>query len=524
MEPEQMKPERWQRIEQLYHAALEHDANERTAFLDAACVGDEALRGEVESLLRCDARAEHFIESPALNVAAQLRAEERTQSMIGQQLGHYKILNLLGAGGMGEVYRARDTRLSREVAIKILPAAFADHTDRLRRFEQEARAAGMLNHPNILVIYDIGTHEGAPYIVSELLEGETLREHTNGEALPVRKAIGYAQQIARGLAAAHEKGIVHRDLKPENLFVTKDGRVKILDFGLAKLKPYRIGSGVDLDAATQQQGRKPETDPGVVLGTVGYMSPEQVRGQEADHRADIFSFGAALYEMLTGRRAFQGQSAVETMNAILKEEPPELQEASGKIPPQLERIMRHCLEKKPEARLQSVSDVAFDLDLLSGLSGSTFSSQESARNGRKSRERLGWIAVVTVLLLAAMALAVLFFRRAPTDVGAIRLSLLPPEKTVVTGLIAVSPDGRLLAFIASSSDGKALLWVRRLDTLSARRCPERKTLLTHSGRRTTNRWVFSRKANSRELRSPAGRRKQSVTQWQAGAALGTATE
>src|SRR5262245_15814392 len=304
-----MTPERWQRIEQLYHSALERGTNERIAFLAAACAGDDAMRGEVETLLRCDARAEYFIEAPALEVAAQLRAEERAQSMIGRQLGHYQILSLLGAGGMGEVYRARDTRLSREVALKVLPTAFANDTDRLRRFEQEARAAGMLNHPNILTVHDIGTaspeNRGAPYIVSELLEGETLRERLNGEALPVRKAIDFAQQIARGLAAAHERGIVHRDLKPENLFVTEDGRVKILDFGLAKLKPPLLGGAVDKEALTQ----KVRTDPGVVLGTVGYMSPEQVRGQETDHRADIFAFGVILYEMLSGRRTFSGGSA-----------------------------------------------------------------------------------------------------------------------------------------------------------------------------------------------------------------------
>src|SRR5215510_1032522 len=246
-----MKPERWQHIDHLYHAALERDEKERAAFLDTACAGDDALRGEVESLLRCDARAEHFIESPALEVAVQLRAEERAQSMIGRQLGHYKILSLLGAGGMGEVYRARDTRLSREVAIKVLPTAFANNTDRLRRFEYEARAASLLNHPNILVIYDIGAHEASPFIVSELLEGETLRARLNGAALPIRKAIDYAQQIATGLAAAHEKGIIHRDLKPENLFVTKDERVKILDFGLAKLKPAQVGA-MDTDAPTQK--------------------------------------------------------------------------------------------------------------------------------------------------------------------------------------------------------------------------------------------------------------------------------
>src|SRR6266480_3417602 len=219
---------------------------------------------------------------------------------------------------MGEVWRARDSKLGRDVAIKVLPASLSENEDRLRRFEQEAQAAGALNHPNILSIFHIGTHDGAPYIVSELLEGETLRERMAGAALPQRKAIDYALQIAHGLAAAHQKGIVHRDLKPENLFITNDGRVKILDFGLAKLAQTEI-SHTQTDVPT----RRVDTDPGTVIGTVGYMSPEQVRGQVVDHRSDIFAFGAILYEMLSGKRAFHGDSAVETMSAILKEDPPE---------------------------------------------------------------------------------------------------------------------------------------------------------------------------------------------------------
>ncbi len=223
----------------------------------------------------------------------------------GTQLGAYRLLGLLGKGGMGEVYRASDTRLNREVAVKILPASFANDQERLRRFEQEARATSALNHPNILTIYDIGTHEGAPYIVAELLEGEELREHLDHGPIPARKAIEYAIQIASGLAAAHAKAIVHRDLKPENIFITADGRVKILDFGLAKLRPQ----GGERDSGSDVQTQRALTDPGVVMGTVGYMSPEQVRGQNTDHRADLFAFGVILYEMLAGRRAFTGESA-----------------------------------------------------------------------------------------------------------------------------------------------------------------------------------------------------------------------
>jgi Tol biopolymer transport system component len=281
----------------------------------------------------------------------------------GSRLGPYEILAPLGAGGMGEVYRAKDPRLGREVAIKVLPASFSKDPDRLRRFEHEARAAGALNHPNITAIHDIGSHDGSPYVVTELLEGETLRSRLATGALSARKAIDYAIQIAHGLAAAHEKGIVHRDLKPENLFVTRDGRVKILDFGLAKLKQPEEGAD-KTDLATATAG----TEPGVVLGTLGYMSPEQVRGQAADQRSDIFAFGAILYEMLSGKRAFHGATAADTMSSILKEEPPDLSLTNREIHPGLERIVRHCLEKNPEERFHSAHDLAFDLETLSGVS------------------------------------------------------------------------------------------------------------------------------------------------------------
>src|ERR1700735_3126530 len=265
----------------------------------------------------------------------------------GTRLGPYEVLAPIGAGGMGEVYRSRDSRLGREVALKILPAAFASDPDRVRRFEQEGRAAAALNHPNIVVIYDAGSEGGVFHVATELLEGETLRERLAGHALPVRKAIDYAIQTARGLAAAHAKGITHRDLKPENLFLTKDGLVKILDFGLAKQSETKPAGGArPTELATQPI----ETDPGQVLGTVGYMSPEQVRGQVADARSDLFSLGVVLYEMVSGKRAFTGDSSVEVMSAILKQEPPELDAA---LPPVLDRIIRRCLEKKPEERFQS---------------------------------------------------------------------------------------------------------------------------------------------------------------------------
>src|SRR6266496_6323867 len=281
----------------------------------------------------------------------------------GAKLGRYEIRSQLGAGGMGEVYRARDSQLGRDVAIKVLPASFSVDQDRLRLFEQEACAASALNHPNILVVHDIAADDGTPYVVSELLEGETLRKRIGGTPLGQRRAVDYALQIANGLAAAHEKGIIHRDLKPDNIFVTNDGRVKILDFGLAKLTQLD-GNQSQTDVPT----RRVDTDPGVVMGTVGYMSPEQLKGRAVDQRSDIFSFGAILYEMLSGRRAFHGESTAETMSAILKEDPPELSDSNKTVSPALERLVNHCLEKNPEARFHSARDVAFALEALSGSS------------------------------------------------------------------------------------------------------------------------------------------------------------
>ncbi|HXZ41262.1 MAG TPA: protein kinase [Terriglobales bacterium] len=283
----------------------------------------------------------------------------------GTKLGPYEIISPLGAGGMGEVYRARDSRLKRDVAVKVLPRALSADPDRLRRFEQEALATAALNHPNILAVFDIGSSDGSPYVVSELLEGETLRDRLRSGPIPLRKALDYALQAAHGLAAAHEKGIIHRDLKPENLFLIKDGRLKILDFGLAKLTQTEPGAHASL--ATVSHG----TEAGVVLGTAGYMSPEQVRGQTLDARSDIFSFGAILYEMLSGKRAFHGDTPADTMSSILKEEPAELSTTNRNISPALDRIVHHCLEKNPEARFHSASDIAFDLEHLSGISGSS---------------------------------------------------------------------------------------------------------------------------------------------------------
>jgi len=308
------------------------------------------------------------------------------------QLGPYKISALIGSGGMGEVYRARDTRLLRDVALKVLPASFTNDPDRLRRFEQEARAVAALNHPNIVSVYDVGAADGVHYIVSELLEGETLRQRITPTGMPARKAIELAVQLANGLAAAHEQGIVHRDLKPENIFVNRAGRLKILDFGLAKLrKQPAMHETVDATSA--------ETSVGQVLGTVGYMSPEQVKGDAADHRSDIFSFGSILYEMLNGERAFKRNTSAETMTAILNEDPPEFSLRTGTIAPALERIVRHCVEKQPGQRFQSAHDIAFGLESLSSISATAAAPAMAARN-----KWLRPAVAALVLLIAGLGL------------------------------------------------------------------------------------------------------------------------
>jgi len=369
------------------------------------------------------------------------------------RLGPYEVVSALGAGGMGEVYRARDPRLKREVAIKVLPASFPSDPQRLHRFEQEANAAAALNHPNILAVYDIGQQDGSPYIVSELLDGATLRERLRSSPLPIRKAVDYGQQIARGLAAAHDKGIIHRDLKPENIFITDDGRVKILDFGLAKLTR---SEGSEDQVLTQTV----QSDPGTVLGTVGYMSPEQVRGKPADARSDLFSFGAILYEMLSGKRAFHGDSAAETMSAILKEEPPELTETNRSVPPALERIVRHCLEKNPAERFHSAHDIAFDLEMMSSVSSTTVAPVTAPRAKGRRPTMIAAFAVSAVVILSAGALldrltrpaaAVPHYRQLTFRRGTVRAAKFAPDGQI---LYSASWDGNPIELYATGSAGR----------------------------------------------------------------------
>jgi serine/threonine protein kinase len=385
---------------------------------------------------------------------------------LGTTLGRYEIHSLIGAGGMGEVYLARDPKINRDVAIKVLPSAFSEDKERLARFEQEAQAAGALNHPNILSIYDVDSVNGTTYVVSELLEGETLRDMMGNTPMAVRRAINYALQAAHGLAAAHEKGIIHRDLKPENLFVTADGRVKILDFGLAKLIETN-GEGISTELPT----RKINTSAGAVMGTAGYMSPEQLRGRSVDPRTDIFSFGTVLYEMLSGKKAFQRDSAADTISAILREDPPDLTESNSNVNPGLERVVRRCLEKNREERFHSASDLAFALESLTTVhnfeSGTAIMTAESAEHAVPKKSYRNWIIWALAGLFAAtlISLVSLYFVWRPAQAQTLRFTIPPPDKFTMGEAPAISPDGRRLAFVVIGTEGTPVLAVRSMDSL-----------------------------------------------------------
>jgi serine/threonine-protein kinase len=379
----------------------------------------------------------------------------------GTRLGPYEVLGLLGAGGMGEVHRARDTRLGREVAIKTLPAGLATDPERLRRFEIEAKAASQLSHPNIVSVYDIGTTDGQPYIVSELLDGETLRERLGRGPLAPRKAVEIGVAIAEALAAAHARGIVHRDLKPENLFLQRDGRPKILDFGIAKLttaEPANAGAAPTVSALTEA---------GVAVGTLGYMAPEQVRGESVDHRTDIFAFGAVLHEMIAGTPAFRRDSRIATVNAVLEADPPDLADA---VAPALRRIIQRCVEKPPDLRFQSARDLAFALDALSDRHSGT-----AATGAVRRPARLDWRSAAIAALVAALVGAVTWIVRSPAAAppAQVRRFLIAPPPGADIIDIAVSPDGRHLVTAATTSAPTftSRLYLRSFDTLEARELP-----------------------------------------------------
>src|SRR5262245_49882153 len=394
-----MNPDRWRQIGQLYHSALEMELEERAAFLDGACGDDAELRREVESLLQARQQADGFIDGKVAGVADlinEIAAHQQTTSLVGHSLGHYQALSLIGAGGMGRVYLAEDKRLGRKVALKLLPAAFTNDRERLRRFKQEARAASSLNHPNILTIHEIGeasTGEGgAHYIVSEFVEGETLRAMLRGGRLDLSKATAIAEQVASALSVAHEAGIVHRDIKPENVMARPDGLVKVLDFGLAKLTEAQPP---DSEAPTNLS-----TTPGIVMGTVSYMSPEQARGQKVDRRADIFSLGVVLYEMLAGRRPFEGATTSDVIAALLTAEPPPLGKYCAEATTGLERIVGKCLAKDRETRYQSAAELIAELKTL---------PQDSQMERPTTREVVGTRPRPASWLLLSIAATVLLF-------------------------------------------------------------------------------------------------------------------
>ena len=385
----------------------------------------------------------------------------------GDKFGPYEVQAHVGEGGMGEVYRARDTRLNRFVAVKILPESMAADATRMQRFEQEARTVAALNHPNILSVYDVGVTNGTPYLVMELLEGETLRERLNHGPIPVRKSVEIALQIAHGLSAAHERGIIHRDLKPENIFITRDGHTKLLDFGLAKATAVATASAAKtagyMSDFTMQTVQALQTEPGVVMGTAPYMAPEQVRGEPVDHRADIFSFGAVLYEMLSGKRAFAGDTTVEVMTAILKSEPPELDLEQLRVSPSLDRIVRHCLEKNPADRFQSVRDLTF---ALGALSGSESTSALRAQMAKQRRIPM-WIPICAGVLLLALAATTVYLATRTTVAD--RMDFAIPVHGEVDH-IALSPDGTELAYVAVDEDsGDGVIFVQAVGSMDATR-------------------------------------------------------
>jgi hypothetical protein len=436
-----MDPERYQQVMSVFLSALDLDRSEQAGFIERACAGDADLKREVESLLEHDRQSQGFLERPVMDAAAR---------KAGSRIGPYEILEPIGFGGMGDVYRARDARFDREIALKILPAEFARDPDRVARFEREARAAGPLSHPNILTVYDCGQDAGVPYLVSELLRGETLGERLHHGAVKPDTAVVIAAQVARGLAAAHARAIVHRDLKPENLFIDRYGVVKILDFGLASLP-------LPAEAREPQSGRL--TQAGMVMGSFGYMSPEQVRGESADHRSDIFSLGVVLFEMLAAKRPFAGDSWAEEANAILHQDPPELSAGLAGVanPAALQRLVRRCLAKQPEDRFQSASDLAFALDSVL--------EQDAPVTVRPGARLVQWAAAALVLLAAGAAIWWAFGMRAPAATTFQRLTF----RRGIVSAARFTPDGHSIVYSAAWDLDDFRLFSTRTDSPESQR-------------------------------------------------------
>ena len=435
--------DRWQQVEKLCQAALELEESQRVTFLEEACAGDEELRREVESLLKFDKQRGQFIEQPALEVAAKMVAQDKPESLIGQQIGSYQILSLLGAGGMGVVYQARDTRLKRLVALKVLPREKMTDPERKKRFIQEARSASALNHPNIITIYDIGTENGTDFIVMEHVSGKTLDQRIPRKGVKPNEALKLAIQIADALAKAHAAGIIHRDLKPSNVMVSDDGLVKLLDFGLAKLTEVGSKTGETLT-------RESLTEEGMIVGTVSYMSPEQAEGKKVDTRSDIFSFGSVLYEMVTGQKAFEGDTKMSTLAAIVKGEPKPIGQLVSMIPPELEKIINRCLRKDLARRFQTMADLKVVLEELGEESDSDKRTVTASR-GPSTRQKWFWVggAVVGVAIALTGWLLRGTGRRATAVPEVIPLTSSPGYELSPS----FSPDGSQVVF-ASNGDKK----------------------------------------------------------------------
>src|SRR5881296_3052727 len=411
-----MKAERWKQVNDLFQSAVERAPEERAAFLDEACHGDEGLRREVESLLTSYDRAENFIELPAFKVAPELVTNDKAGALVGKLIGHYRIESLIGVGGMGEVYLARDQRLGRKAALKLLPDSLTTDETQLSRFKNEARSASALNHPNILTVYEIGTEGNRQFIATEFIEGITLRASIARGRINPHAALEIAVQVASALTAAHEAGVVHRDIKPENIMLRPDGYVKVLDFGIAKLTEHRPAS----DDHTSETTAGLQTRPGLVLGTAHYMSPEQARGQKVDARSDIWSLGVVLYEMVAGNPPFRGETPSDCIAAILTAEPAPLSSVSPDVPARLESILQKALRKNTDERYQTIKEMLAELRSLKAKLEAEGSLSQTRSGGDSyaseiKRPKRGVLVTLVAALLAAVAAAYFFFFVAPAS-------------------------------------------------------------------------------------------------------------